>query len=186
MRNIYIELGTHRGRRCLHKFQELVAQDKNIIIYGFEASPRFINQGRYMEKTLGGCFHFINQAAWIENGEKTLYLATGSVGSSFFETKRGIIPGSQKTVQCIDFSQWLSDNFKIEDHIVLAMDIEGSEYDVLCKMIDDDTISLINKLIIEFHSYRKIRDKRIHKLYPYLLDYLNNHPIEVETMRKKT
>tara|TARA_Y100000034_G_C6746283_1_gene331478 strand:- start:126 stop:686 length:561 start_codon:yes stop_codon:yes gene_type:complete len=186
VRNIHIELGTHRGRYCFPKFQTLVAQNKNIIIYGFEASDRFIKQGKYMEKALEGCFHFINQAAWIENGEKTLYLATASVGSSFFSTKKGIVPGSQKTVKCIDFSQWLSDNFKKEDHIVLAMDIEGSEYDVLCKMIDDDTISLIDKLIVEFHSYRKIGDQRIHKLYPYLLDYLNNHPVELEIMKKRT
>ena len=43
-------------------------------------------------------------------------------------------------VEAIDFSKWVLENFTEEDFIILKMDIEGSEYKVLPKMIEDGTI----------------------------------------------
>tara|TARA_B100001113_G_scaffold67631_1_gene52159 strand:- start:664 stop:1362 length:699 start_codon:yes stop_codon:yes gene_type:complete len=56
-------------------------------------------------------------------------------------------------VEAIDFSKWVLDNFKKEDFIILKMDIEGSEYKVLPKMISDGSIGYINTLIIEWHDW---------------------------------
>ena len=55
-------------------------------------------------------------------------------------------------VECIDFSQWVGVNFVKDDYIIMKMDIEGSEYKVLPKMIKDNTIQYIDELIIEWHS----------------------------------
>ena len=59
---------------------------------------------------------------------------------------------SPVSVESIDFSQWIKDNFSKEDYIFLKMDIEGSEYKVLPKMIDDGTITYIDSLVIEWHD----------------------------------
>ncbi len=56
-------------------------------------------------------------------------------------------------VEAIDFSKWVLSNFEKEDYIILKMDIEGSEYKVLPKMIDDGSIEYINTLIIEWHDW---------------------------------
>jgi len=57
-------------------------------------------------------------------------------------------------VEAIDFSRFIIDNFNQNDYIVLKMDIEGSEYKVLPKMIEDGSISYINNLIIEWHNWQ--------------------------------
>ena len=55
-------------------------------------------------------------------------------------------------VDAIDFSQWVKNNFEEGDNITLKMDIEGSEYKVLPKMISDNTLKYINHLIIEWQD----------------------------------
>jgi len=56
-------------------------------------------------------------------------------------------------VESIDISQWILDSFSKDDHIVMKMDIEGSEYEVLPKMINDGSITYINHLWIEWHDW---------------------------------
>lgn len=36
--------------------------------------------------------------------------------------------------------------------IIMKLDVEGAEYDILSKMIETNTIRLIDRLIVEFHS----------------------------------
>ena len=54
----------------------------------------------------------------------------------------------QYDVQCVDLSEFIKNNFAKEDNIIIKMDIEGSEYDTLEKMIDDGTIEYINIITI--------------------------------------
>jgi hypothetical protein len=55
------------------------------------------------------------------------------------------------------------------------MDIEGSEYEVLHKMCDDETIKFIDKLYIEFHWEKIGLEKEDHD---YLLSRLGDLEIE--------
>ena len=54
-------------------------------------------------------------------------------------------------VKSIDFGQWLKKNYTKDCHIVVSFDIEGSEYEVLKKMVEDGTIEYIDSLYSEFH-----------------------------------
>lgn len=56
-------------------------------------------------------------------------------------------------VDCIDFSKWITENFSKQDLIIVKMDIEGSEYKILPKMIEENTISYINTLCVEWHDW---------------------------------
>ena len=67
---------------------------------------------------------------------------------------------SSDNIEGIDFSNWLLSNFDKKDHIILKMDIEGSEFSVLPKMFEDESIKLVDKLFIEFH-YGKRRNTSI-------------------------
>jgi len=64
------------------------------------------------------------------------------------------------TVDSLDFSNFILKNFSKEDHIVVKMDIEGAEYEVLEKMIKDDSIDYLNELIVEFHDDRTGMDSK--------------------------
>lgn len=55
-------------------------------------------------------------------------------------------------VNGIDFSEFLK-KFSSDDYIVCKMDIEGAEYDVLEKCIENKSYLKIKELIIEFHDY---------------------------------
>jgi FkbM family methyltransferase len=56
-------------------------------------------------------------------------------------------------VECIDFSKWIKDSFSKDDYIFVKMDVEGSEYKILPKMIEDNSIQYINSLVIEWHDW---------------------------------
>jgi|Laugrespbdmm15dd_1035085.scaffolds.fasta_scaffold59753_1 FkbM family methyltransferase len=61
---------------------------------------------------------------------------------------------SNKTkVESFDFSKWLAENVREEDHVICKIDIEGAEFEVLKKCIKDDTLRLINSLDVEFHHF---------------------------------
>jgi len=68
-------------------------------------------------------------------------------------------------VECIDFSRWVLDNFKEDDHIIVKMDIEGAEFRVLVKMIHDGSINYINELYVEWHfAFDDFPDKNLHNI----------------------
>lgn len=56
-------------------------------------------------------------------------------------------------VESIDLSQWILENFDKDDFIVLKMDVEGAEYTILPKMIEDNSIGYLNSAFIEWHHW---------------------------------
>ena len=56
-------------------------------------------------------------------------------------------------------SKWITENFDKDDYIILKMDVEGAEYKVLEKMINENTINYVNKLYVEFHGMRVFKTK---------------------------
>lgn len=55
------------------------------------------------------------------------------------------------TVDCIDLSAFISQVSRQYSNIILKLDVEGAEYDVLEKMLEDRTVRHIDKLYCEFH-----------------------------------
>lgn len=64
-----------------------------------------------------------------------------------------IYNSSEILVESIDFSEYIKTVSDPEDYIVVKLDIEGSEFDVLDKLISDNTLKYINKIYIEFHPH---------------------------------
>jgi len=61
------------------------------------------------------------------------------------------------TVEAVDLSMWLMDNFDETDEIIMAMDIEGSEYEIIPRMLETGAVKYLNKFYLEWHSM-KLRD----------------------------
>src|SRR5208337_1180396 len=58
---------------------------------------------------------------------------------------------SQVTVPCIDFSQFVKD-LPSSAKIVCKLNVEGSEFAILRRMLSEGTIDRIYKLYVEFHQ----------------------------------
>lgn len=54
-------------------------------------------------------------------------------------------------VQTVDAALWLEKNTQPEDRIVLKLDIEGSEYSVLFRLLEHPVASRIERLLVEWH-----------------------------------
>lgn len=114
--------------------------DESWDIYSFEPDPK--PPVNLPELTL------IQKAVWVEDGEVQFSLdprqqashITGIAGTDF---------ENRKTVPSIDFSKFVAG--LPEALIICSMDIEGAEFSVLRKMIQDGTITRIKVLDIEFH-----------------------------------
>ena len=55
-------------------------------------------------------------------------------------------------VDSIDFCEFLKSSCKKGDYVVIKMDIEGSEFYVLPKIIEQNLFDLISEMSVEFHE----------------------------------
>ncbi len=65
-----------------------------------------------------------------------------------------------------DFPKWFKETFSPKDYIILKMDIEGSEFDILERMLADNTLRWVDVLAVEFHSFHlpyKDREEKLRK-----------------------
>jgi len=156
MRKIFIEAGCREGRIvdefCHH---HLVDEYE---IYGFEPNDYHEEWEILKEKYPKHKINFIQKALWIEDGQID-FDDSKDVGSTIVSTSSNYQRGNKTTIECIDFSKWLS-QFKKEDYIYLIMDIESAEYDIIEKMILDNTLTLIDELQIEFHYLEPFEDNQ--------------------------
>lgn len=142
---IFIDCGSHKGE-IIKKIRS--NYDK---IYAWECNKECekINYGKNVER--------VRFAVWIENGELEFNINKDELlkdGHSIFSDKKTGGLNKKLIVPCKDFSQWLKDTVTKEDKVVVKMNIEGAEYDVLNKCIDDGTIELIDVLYIRYHQHK--------------------------------
>ncbi len=95
----------------------------------------------------------IRKAMWVLDGMIGFNVSASSHESSLFRSDAPQ-PGEHPPmlVSCFDFSQWLRRSFKPEDFVILSLDIQGAEIGILDRMLKDDTIALVDRLYVEFHS----------------------------------
>ena len=108
----------------------------------------------------------------------------------------------EETVEVIDLSEWILNNFSEQDYLVLKMDIEGLEYKIIDHLLKNNVFKMINELKIEFHMTNKFNvskytDKIIMQNPKIKIDtlwdamhppYLKNHFSEeyFKTYKRKT
>jgi FkbM family methyltransferase len=72
-------------------------------------------------------------------------------------------------IDCINLSDFLKNTFLRNENIFLKLDIEGCEYEVLDKLIADNTINLINTLHVEWHPHLRNDQTKDISYYEILL-----------------
>jgi len=161
MRKVFIDCGANDGCsvRC---FRDTIPGADEFEIHSFEANP---NLNKYFP--IDGVQYY-NKAVWVEDGTISFYNVSvdkygndsGETGASTVCEQKAlynIAPGRHEeneiiNVESIDLSKWIMSNFNKDDFIVLKLDVEGAEYDILPKMIEDGSMQYVNELLIEFHN----------------------------------
>ena len=126
-------------------------------------------------------YPYIQKAVWIEDAVIVFGTGRNDFRSTIVNENLHFEQdddGVRYEVEAIDFSKWLSENIKPDDYVVMKMDIEGAEYDVLERMIRDETYKLIDKYYVEFHEWcfadtktYESRKKRIMRTIPGIIEW---------------
>lgn len=156
-RRVFIDCGGHNGS-SVKKFRNEIDRNTSFEIFTFEPNPEFANDySTFMRH------HLLPYAVWIANGQIDFYLdREDGDGSTLIKEKttreEGGIGQLDKVtplrVRSIDLSSWIKRNFQKTDYIILKLDIEGAEYKVLDKLLEDKTIQYVDKLFIEWHWHK--------------------------------
>ena len=148
----FIDLGANDS--CSTRiFRKMFDKKCKYRIYAFEPEPAFKDNFNNIPNCV-----FFPYAAWISEGTLDFYRDvrdTRKAGGTLLEEKTSVSSHNVlMPVQSFDFSKWISTTFNVDDTIILKMDVEGAEYQIIPKMVEDDTIKFISKLDIEWHWYK--------------------------------
>jgi len=146
MNKVFLDCGSYNG--CsLELFSNLYEDHQEYNVVSFEINQShnkdiLSTANRLKFKT----FDLINKGVWINNGKKI---------SNGWEFINKTTDNDNSGVSTIDFSEFIKNNFSVDDFIVLKLDIEGAEYKVINKMFEDKTLSYISVLFGEMHGPKK-------------------------------
>ncbi len=145
-RYIFIDAGAHLGEVTdAFKGTDLY-HEYSWEIYAIEADSHFAQK-----ITKAADVTVINKAAWTYDGTLNFFLALpGDTRSSVYHLEE--YNKTKVSVECFDFGAWIKSEFRKEDYLILSMDMAGSEYEVLDKMIRDGSIEYVDRLYVEFSA----------------------------------
>lgn len=161
MKKVFIDCGYHLGEG-LQEFITNLGINESWKIYVFEANPacEIFNK---IPNNLNITAY--NKAVWIhndgvifnqENNTASKSPTAGSTsnidgwGSCVADLQSVHTYDKQVKVESVDFAKWIM-QFKDCD-VYCKMDIEGAEFPVLKQMIEQQTLSVIKELWVEWHD----------------------------------
>lgn len=162
MKKVFIDCGYHLGEG-LTEFTSLLNINLEWDVYAFEANPYCHIEDKIKQHPFKVTAY--NKAVWISN-DKLLFNCqhqnsanspkNGSTheldgwGSCLSDVNSQHVYDIQEEVETINFSEFLK-QFK-DSQVYVKMDIEGAEFKVLRKCIDDGTFNIINTIWVEWHD----------------------------------
>lgn len=156
----FIDCGVHKGEGLKEHAREC---DE---VFLFECDPDICKalEKEFNKNDLTGfpLVFFRNQAVWNKSGEIDFYKSVeNTTGGTVVNGKMsaGVRYADPIKVPAIDFSQFLKSRYLVSDYVIVKLDIEGAEYQVIRRLIDDGTIWLVDELLVEFH-HEKVGRKR--------------------------
>jgi FkbM family methyltransferase len=167
MKKIFLDCGTHLTEG-LRDFYSKGIINSEFEVHTFEANPacRILERIQVLSPYLTIIPH--QKAVWIEDGHvffnqenhKKSFSCSPTDGTSDIDGWGSSVdgigfehPGYEEKIkiESVDFSNFVR-NLPDDALIICKMDIEGSEFPVLRKMIQEETIKKIKSIYIEFHE----------------------------------
>tara|TARA_R110002153_G_scaffold185019_1_gene338190 strand:- start:17255 stop:17872 length:618 start_codon:yes stop_codon:yes gene_type:complete len=174
MNKYFIDCGAHCGESILTAKERF---GLDITTISFEPVPGLAKQLQEIHKN-DPTINIQNSAVWINDKIKKFHLSEEYTdGSSLLNSLNNLKDDHFLNVSCFDLSTWIKNTFSKNDYIILKLDIEGAEYEVLNKIIDDGNMGLINEFWGEWHDM-KITDPHTQNLANKVYQYLKDNNIE--------
>lgn len=179
--NYLLDCGSHYFQG-LNKLNNIYHFDNNWTIYSFEANTQTFLESIKYKPHFTNLFH-INKAISTHNGSTIVNCDINfGQGSNILSNppSQDIVYGNffQYTTQniaTVDLCD-LIENIKC-DKLIIKLDIEGEEFNVLPKIIDNNIYKKINTLYVEFHERFFIEniEEYIQKKNFYIEFFLSNN-----------
>lgn len=161
-RYVYIDVGARSYSSSIGSWfkKQYPKQNKTFEVYAIEADKAF--HGEYRSKR---GVTLLPYAAWVRN-ETLFFEITWDPSKKIVERGRGgmgrIRPvqssasymGDLDKIHGIDFVGWLKKTVSERDFVVVKMDVEGTEFHLVPKLIETGAIYLIDEIFLECHYNR--------------------------------
>ncbi|XP_057498121.1 uncharacterized protein LOC130782738 [Actinidia eriantha] len=162
-RYVYIDVGARGyGSSIVSWFKKQYPKQNRIFeIYAIEADKAFHEEYRHKKGV-----NLIPYAAWVRN--ETLFFEVNQDPGREKEEKEkgrgmgrikpvqssGSVVGDVDEIQAFDFANWLKETVSEKDFVVMKMDVEGTEFDLIPRLIETGAICLIDEIFLECHYNR--------------------------------
>ena len=160
-RKIFLDVGSNVGQtieeviKPIHKFD---------LVFGFEPMEEccdIIN-----EKFKSDILKVYNFGFYKENCEKVMFLNSpkfyggnpdlgGSIYLDKVDRMNNVNDRVDKICHFKDVGEWFKNNIKEDDYVIMKLNVEGSECDIVERLIESGEYDKIDKLLIDFDC-RKI------------------------------
>ncbi|XAR68755.1 hypothetical protein NMG60_11000113 [Bertholletia excelsa] len=163
-RYVYVDVGARSyGSSIVSWFKkQYPKQNKTFEIYAIEADKAFHEEYRYKKGVT-----LLPYAAWVKN-ETLLFEVNQDPNREKEEKENGRGMGRIKPVQSsdsstrdvheiqgFDLANWLKKTVSQKDFVVMKMDVEGTEFNLIPKLIKTGAICLIDEIFLECHYNRR-------------------------------
>lgn len=161
-RYVYVDVGSRSyGSSIVSWFKkQYPKQNKTFEIYAIEADKHFHDQYKYKNGVT-----LLPYAAWVRNeslffeinqdpGDKSVVKGPGMGRIQPVQSSTGSTASHVNAIQGFDFAEWLKSAVSEKDFVVMKMDVEGTEFDLIPRLIETGAICLIDEIFLECHYNR--------------------------------
>ncbi|CDY11183.1 BnaA03g00190D [Brassica napus] len=163
-RYVYVDVGARSYGSSIGSWfkKQYPKQNKTFDVFAIEADKAFHDEYKIKKKV-----QLLPYAAWVRN--ETLSFEINHDPGKQVEAKamgRGMgriqpvtkysssLAGEVNLIQGFDFADWLKKSVRERDFVVMKMDVEGTEFDLIPRLIKTGAICLIDELFLECHYNR--------------------------------
>ena len=163
-----LELGANVGLIT----SKLIKSNKPV--YAFEPEPVAFEE---LSKIKAINLKIYNSAAWNTECELNFYRHKNwkenksTTSSTLIKSKTNVDARNLIRVSAIDISSFIS---KIENNILIKMDVEGAEYEILNHLLNSKVMNKIFKIYCEFHP-EKIKYGKIKHFFLMIRLYISGN-----------
>lgn len=152
-RYVYIDIGARSYSSSIGSWfkKQYPKQNHTFEIYAIEADKAFHKE--YLSKKDVNLIPF---AAWIRNESISFEVNHEKGDKGMGRIREGGVP-LEKDVEVIrgfDLAEWVKSSVMEEDFVVMKMDVEGSEFELIPRLVESGAICLVDELFLECHYNR--------------------------------
>lgn len=159
-RYVYVDVGARSYGSSIGSWfkKNYPKQNKTFEVYAIEADKAFHEE----YKTKKGVV-LLPYAAWVRNetlffeitrdqSDKAMAAASGRGMGRVQRSTSYMLDGDK--IEGFDFAEWLKKTVSGRDYVVVKMDVEGTEFHLIPRLIETGAMCLIDELFLECHYNR--------------------------------